>query len=347
MTVGRTLMVLGGGGSLGAYQAGALRALAEAGVVPDALFGCSVGALNAAFLARDPGVRQARELVEWWADTRTHGVLAPSFVRRMVGFAAAAAGGKAALFDERPLRRLIAQHVPAHDIAELAVPLTVTTTCLDCGEAVHHSGGAPGDVLVASCALPGLFPAMRLSDGHLHVDGGVVSGVPIRAALESAQPDDTVLVLDCSLAPVTSRPGECAAVSANIAEQEACGLTVTPGGRRYEPPAESHRGALQTVLTAFTVARAVANRASVQAALNDPRTYVLPHVADAWAAGLLNRLPAGPRDLSMTQELLDAGYVATRTWLLARGNQFPVYSVGGSVVASVEGHGDDGAGNPA
>lgn len=347
-------MVLGGGGALGAYQAGALHALADAGVVPDALFGCSVGALNAAFLARDPGARRARELADWWADTRTHGVLAPSFVRRMVGLAAAAAGGKAALFDERPLRRLIARHVPAHDIAELAVPLTVTTTCLDCGAAIHHASGAPGDVLVASCALPGLFPAARLADGHLHVDGGVLCGVPVQAALDSAGPDDTVFVLDCALAPVTSRPGECAAVPAQVgelAEQEACGLAVTSVRRRYEPPAESHRGALQTVLSAFTVARATANRASVAPALDDPRTQVLPHLADAWAAGLINRLPAGPRDLSMTGELLDAGYVATRTWLLSRGHQLGGAVVdrgfGESLVASADRHGRDGDGDPA
>jgi predicted acylesterase/phospholipase RssA len=316
MPAGRTIFVLGGGGSLGAYQAGALNALLDAGVVPDAMFGCSAGALNAAFLASDPGPRRAAELTDWWADARTHGVLAPPLWSRLVGLAAAAAGGGRALFDQRPLRRLIAEHVVAHDIAELAVPLWVTTTCLDCGVAVHHAGGAPGDVLVASCALPGLFPATRLADGHRHVDGGVVCGVPVGAALEAAGPGDRVFVLDCALAPVTGRSGVCAAnVATRAAREEACGLAVVPDGRRYEPPVESHRGALDVVLSAFTVARAVANRAAVADALDDPRTRVLPHVADAWAAGLLDRLPAGPRDCSLADELIAAGYAATRTWL--------------------------------
>lgn len=334
MTMDRTLLVLGGGGALGAYQAGALLALAEAGIVPDALFGCSAGALNAAFLARDPGVAQARRLVDWWSDTRTHGVLAPSPLRRVLGLAAAAAAGGQALFDERPLRRLIARVVPAHDIAELAVPLTVTTTCLDCGRAVHHPQGAPGDVLVASCALPGIFPATRLADGHRHVDGGVVCGVPIGAALAVARPGDRVFVLDCALAPVTGRPGGCAALPDLVGD--GCRLpaaTVAGVPRRYTAPVESHRGVVQTVLDAFAVARAEASRAAVEPTLDDPRVQVLPHVADAWAAGLLDRLPAGPRDLSVTRELLSAGHAATAAWLAGRsrgGAVGPRSSAGGA-----------------
>jgi predicted acylesterase/phospholipase RssA len=316
---GRTLLVLGGGGALGAYQAGALLALAEAGVVPDAFFGCSVGALNAAFLASDPGVRRAQELANWWSDTRTHAVLAPSVWSRLVGFATAAVNGAQALFDERPLRRLIAAQVPAHDVGELAVPLTVTTTCLDCGSPVHHTRGAIGDVLVASCALPGLFPPVRLSDGHHHVDGGVLCGVPVAAALAVARPEDRVLVLDCALAPVTGRTGQCAALpTALAAAQEACGLRPIADMLPYRAPVESHRGALQVVLTAFTIARAEANRGLLAPALTDPRVEVLPHVADAWSAGLLRALPAGPRDTSRTGELLAAGHAATHAWLTER-----------------------------
>ncbi len=51
----RTVLVLGGGGALGAFQAGGLLALAEAGVFPDAVFGCSVGALNVRFWQLRPG----------------------------------------------------------------------------------------------------------------------------------------------------------------------------------------------------------------------------------------------------------------------------------------------------
>jgi hypothetical protein len=150
------------------------------------------------------------------------------------------------------------------------------------------------------------------------VDGGVVCGVPVEAALAAAGPDDRVLVLDCALAPVTGRAGECAALPVDhAAQQEACGLPRASGQRAYKAPVESHRGAVQVVLDAFTVARAVANQASVGGALADPRVHVLPHVADAWAAGLLTTLPAGPRDTSLTDALIAAGWQATRAWLRA------------------------------
>ena len=309
------MMVLGGGGALGAYQAGALLALAEAGVVPDALFGCSAGALNAAFLACDPTVERARALAVWWADSRTHGVFAPSLWSKVRGFAGAATLRADALLDERPLRRLVSAQVPAHDLSELSVPLTVTTTCLDCGAARHHDRGPLEDVLVASCSLPGLFAPVRLADGHLHVDGGVVCGVPLQAALDAAGPEDRVIVLDCALAPVTGRAGGCAGIP-GAELLDACGLT--PAQRSYVAPTESARGALDVVLRAFTVARAVANSASTAAGMQDPRVEVVPHVADAYVAGVLDQLPAGPRDFSHTQSLVDAGREATAQWLSVR-----------------------------
>ena len=62
----REAVVLSGGGSVGAAQVGALRALFEAGVRPDLFVGCSVGALNAAFLAVDPTLERVLELERIW-----------------------------------------------------------------------------------------------------------------------------------------------------------------------------------------------------------------------------------------------------------------------------------------
>ena len=299
---------------MGAYQAGALAALLEAGIVPDALHGCSAGALNAAFLASRPDVRRAQELERWWADSTGRAVLSPSWRAGARSLAVAMRAGGRGLFDAGPLRRLIAANVPAHDLSELAVPLTVTTTCLDCGAARWHGSGPVADLLVASCALPGLFAPVHLADGHGHVDGGVLAGVPLRAALDSAGPEDRVLVLDCGLAPVTGRVDSCAAVSPALAGL-ACGLAVSPSRGPYVAPVETSRGALDVVLKAFAVARAVANRAEVAAALDDPRVVVLPHIADAWAAGLLPQVPAGPRDFGQTEALLAAGRAVTAAWL--------------------------------
>lgn len=308
----RHLVVLGGGGSLGAYQVGGLVALAERGILPDALFGCSAGALNAAFLASDPSLRRARQLADWWTDSDSRRVLSPSRWVQLRGMATAVASRADALLDEGPLRSLVSTHVGAHDLSELAVPLTVTTTCLDCSVAVHHARGPVADLLVASCSLPGLFPPVRLADGHAHVDGGIVCGVPVEAALAVAAPDDVVWVLDCGLAPVTGTAGRCAALPDASA---CCGLEAAP--LPWDPPVEARRGPLDVVLRAFTVARSVANRATVLPHLSDPRVRVLPHIADAWSAGLLRRLPSGPRDFARTGELVQAGRTATAHWLEA------------------------------
>ncbi len=298
---------------MGAFQAGALLALVEAGLRVDVLHGSSVGALNAVFLAVRPDLEQGRELARWWAEPSMVGVLRPGWLPRLRGLTGAVRRG-GALVDTGPLRCLIERHVQAEDLAELAVPVTVTTTCLDCGAARHHDEGGLTDVVLASCALPGIFRPVRLADGHLHVDGGILDGVPISAALQMAAPEDRILVLDCGLAPVTGRVDVCAAASDVLAGQ-ACGVPVEPGLPPYVPPVESGFGALDTVLRAFTVARAAANRGAVREALDDPRVHVVPHVADAWAAGLLEVLPSGPRDVSRSGDLLRAGRAVTERWL--------------------------------
>lgn len=317
------VFVLGGGGAIGAYQAGALLALAEGGLVPDAVVACSAGALNGAFYGADPSPTRARALMRFWQAPDSHAVLAPSLLSRFRGVPNLVRNGDS-LLDPRPLRAMLARSLDAHDLRELAVPLTVTTTCLDCADAVHHRQGPLLETLMASCALPGLLPPVALPDGHVHVDGGVVCGVPVQAALDTAGPDDTVLVLDAGLAPVTGAPDRCAADGTS----GACGLLVR-NSRPYVAPAErAISPLLDVVLRAFTVARGAANRAAVRSALADPRVRVLPHVADAWAAGLLHTLPTGPRDFERTPDLVAAGHAATDAWLTAGGLAEPFFGHG-------------------
>ncbi len=316
---GRTIVVLGGGGSLGAFQAGALRSLLRAGIIPDVLVGCSAGALNAAYLAVDPTVARAEALTELWTHRDLYGVLSPGAWAKVKGVAA---GRGHSLLDDRPLRALVENHIPAHDVAELALPLRVATACLDCALPVLHAAGSVTAVLAASCALPGLLPAVRLADGHLHVDGGILDGVPLAGALELAGPDDRVLVLDCSLTPHTGRPGSCAALPPPArGERALCGIQLAGQEVRtfVAPTEERGTTVLDIVLRAFTIARAVANQHSLGVSCEDPRVEVLPHIADAWSAGLLARLPRGTRDFSATPHLIEAGAASTSLWLQAKG----------------------------
>lgn len=309
----RTHVVLGGGAAMGAFQAGAVLGLLESGVRPDLLHGSSVGALNAVFLGVRPDLERARELARWWSEPVAARLLRPGWPARVRGLARSVRR-EGTLLDARPLRRLLREELPVRELAELAVPVTVTTTCLDCGAPRRHDSGSIEDVVTASCALPGLFQPVRLDDGHLHVDAGILDGVPVGAALERARPGDRILVLDCGLAPVTGRTDACAATSEVLAGQ-ACGVPVEAGTPRYVAPVEGAVGALGAVLQAFTVARAAANRAAVRDGLDDPRVHVVPHIADAWAAGLLGRLPTGPRDATCADDLVAAGRAVTGRWL--------------------------------
>ena len=186
--------MLPGGGSAGAAQVGILHSLLEAGIFPDVLVGCSVGALNAAFFALDPTIAQAQRLAELWAGLSTKAV-----------FGAARSRAALRLIRKRdhvwspgPLRQLIGRCCPVEELGELAVPVHVVTTDLDIGVARWWSRGPAQDVLYASACLPGLLPPAVL-DGHRHVDGGVLEPVPIRRAVDlDAQ---TVYVLGEAIGP--------------------------------------------------------------------------------------------------------------------------------------------------
>jgi NTE family protein len=172
-------VVLSGGGSLGAIQVGALQALLEAGVRPDVFVGCSVGALNAAFMALDPSPERAQELRELWLSLDRNDVF-PVSRRSVVGHVVRR---DMHLYEPDGVHALVSRLVPVGDLAELAVPVHVVTTDLITGHPVWWTDGDPHRVLVASASLPGLLPPVALGDS-LHVDGGVTCPVPVQRAVE-------------------------------------------------------------------------------------------------------------------------------------------------------------------
>jgi NTE family protein len=195
----RDAIVCSGGGNLGAAQAGMLRALLEAGVQPDLLVGCSVGALNAAFLAVDPTPARAAELEVIWRSIAAADVFPGN--RRSVATHILRRDDH--LYEADGLRALIARWVPIDDLSQTAVPLQVVTTNLEAGKVAWWSSGKPADVLSASACLPGLFPPVRL-EGRLHVDGGVLCPVPVERAISMGA--ERVWVLDVSAERAISLP---------------------------------------------------------------------------------------------------------------------------------------------
>ena len=171
--------MLSGGGSLGAVQVGALRALLEAGIRPDLFVGCSVGALNAAALACNPTLARLDEIEAIWRTLDRKDVFGGN--RRLL--ATHLVRGDDHLYEPDALRGLIRRTVPVRDLADTAVPCHVVTTELSSGASCWWSSGDALTVLSASACLPAVFPPVRLGGG-LHVDGGVTAPVPVDRALD-------------------------------------------------------------------------------------------------------------------------------------------------------------------
>ena len=171
--------VLPGGGSSGAVQVGVLQSMLEQGIVPDLLVGCSVGALNGAFVALDPTLAQVDRLADIWTGLSRADVFGTGRRRTLARLVLR----QDHLFSAQAMRRLIAQCCPVVDLGDLAVPLHVVTTDLDNGVARWWRSGPAQDILYADACLPGLFAPITL-DGHRHVDGGVLEPSPVQRAVD-------------------------------------------------------------------------------------------------------------------------------------------------------------------
>lgn len=195
-----TTFVLSGGGSLGAVQVGMLQALAARGVEPDLLIGTSAGALNAAYVAGHGTGRGALDdLADIWGRLRRRDVF--PFQPARVG--AAAVGRAASLCSSDALRRLIADHVAFRDLADAAIPVHVVATDVRSGEEVVLSEGNAVDAILASAAVPAVFPSVRIGDRDL-IDGGVADNAAISAAV--ALGADVVYVLPTGYACALDDP---------------------------------------------------------------------------------------------------------------------------------------------
>lgn len=173
-----TAFVLAGGGSIGAVQVGMLRELLAYGVEPDLVVGSSAGAINAAYLAGAPSPAGIERLETLWRGLQ-RGDVFPLTWRGMVG----ALTRRSAPLDPGGLRRLLETHLPRRTLEGTPIPLHVVATDLLGGGLVTLSRGSAIEAVLASCAIPGAFPSVRIGERQL-VDGAVASNTPIRTAVE-------------------------------------------------------------------------------------------------------------------------------------------------------------------
>jgi len=197
--------VLGGGGSLGAVQIGMLQALGERDIPPDLVAGTSVGSLNGAVLALDPK-SAANRLSHLWAKMTRERV----FPGGLLTQARTLQHTRTHLFPSTGLAAVITDFIGADlTFADLALPFAVITTDIATARPHVLREGLLLPSLLASAAIPGIYPPVELGSLRLY-DGGLVANVPMRQAV--AMGARSLIVLDCNF------PGNLPEVSGSIAE---------------------------------------------------------------------------------------------------------------------------------
>jgi NTE family protein len=185
----RVAFVLSGGGNQAVAQVGMLRALLEHDIVPDVVIGTSAGALNGAAVAHSPTIFGVAQLANSWIELTSAAVFPGGRLHRAWNVVRRGTH----LFESTGLETVIDNATVARSFADLAVPLRVIATDLDTGEEVVLAHGPLKPALLASAALPGVFPVVE-HDGRRLVDGGVVNTVPLWHALSG--PVDRVYVMN-------------------------------------------------------------------------------------------------------------------------------------------------------
>lgn len=263
----RTAFVLGGGGILGSAEVGMLRALLERGVLPDLVVGSSVGALNGVAVAAVPGVEVVERLTEAWTSLRARDI----FSSNVVGQVGNLLRHGTYLHSNEGLRRLVTDAAGDTRIEQLPVPFQCVAACVETASAEWFTSGPIVDAVLASCAVPGLLPPVRVGERHF-LDGGLVASVPVGRAVELGAERVFVLHVGRLEQPLRAptRPWEVALVAFEISRrhQFADDMARVPPGVEIHvmPAAEPPPPVLLRYRSPATVTRRIdaAYRAGVQ-----------------------------------------------------------------------------------
>jgi NTE family protein len=210
--LGQVVLVLQGGGALGAYQAGVYQALSEAGIEPDWVIGTSIGAITAGLIAGSAPEQRLRRLEEFW-DQVTHAPLvqfaaATPFVGSwaanmmtmagglsgffapnpwaFLGLASPLGAGLAGYYSTKPLERTLDELIDPGRLNGGLPRLTVGAANVQTGQMCYFDSRDTKLTVrhvMASGALPPAFPAVQIGD-DFYWDGGILSNTPVEAVFD-------------------------------------------------------------------------------------------------------------------------------------------------------------------
>ena len=156
-----------------------LHALAERSIKPDIVLGTSIGAINGAMFAADPSVEGVERLGRLWDDSNLAGASAGALLRRVTTLART--GTHLQSLEE--VRRRLADAFPVERVEELEVPFQCVAASIERAAEHWFADGVLTDVVLASCAVPGILPPVPIGDEHF-IDGGIVNSIPVARAVD-------------------------------------------------------------------------------------------------------------------------------------------------------------------
>lgn len=218
---GQVVLVLQGGGALGAYQLGVFQSMVEAGISPDWVVGTSIGAINGALIAGNPPEHRLQRLHAFWDRMEiqgTGGLWSPlaSAGNALANWATVTAGlpgffrpnpaaflgaradvgiERAAYYDTAPLRQTLTDLVDWDYLNSGATRLTVGAVNARTGVMTYFDSrdeALCADHIMASGALPPAFPAVRIN-GEPYWDGGIYSNTPSEVVFNDNPRRDSVI----------------------------------------------------------------------------------------------------------------------------------------------------------
>ncbi|HKD22410.1 MAG TPA: patatin-like phospholipase family protein [Rhizomicrobium sp.] len=221
----KMVLVLQGGGALGAYQAGAYEALAEAGLAPNDIAGISIGAINGAIIAGNPPEKRVARLREFWEGI-SEGIATSPFAATQLrttmnewnaanvvafgvpGFFAPrfpppflmppGTRGADSFYSTDPLRRTLETLVDFDELNSGKIRYAAGAVEITSGNFSYFDTKDRKiciDHIMASAALPPGFPCVTI-DGKSYWDGGVVSNSPLQYVLDSGRTDMCLFQVD-------------------------------------------------------------------------------------------------------------------------------------------------------
>ena len=219
-----TAFVLGGGGKWGAVEVGMIQALDEYGVEPDLILGTSIGAFNGAVIADYPGHEGVERLKGFWEEVTGADLFQTGFFDRAVRVATL----KPAIHETDELRTLVEHAIhPDTQIEDLQVRYQCVAASIENTTERWFDRGSLVDAVLASSAVPALFPPVEIDGEHFY-DGGLVDSVPLGRAVELGA--DRVYVLQVgrieSPLRVPERLYEAALISFEIARRHRFATTM-------------------------------------------------------------------------------------------------------------------------